>query len=216
MIVLKNIHIILFSIIICSHALAVEPRTKLAVQVERLKSSWLQVNDQAPEEVLAIGKVLKEWFENCAAGELEEVKKAYLPSVNKKAERDLQQIERFLEVVPDWQFSLLGVMWDGNKATAVSNVLKGLKDPSAIISGPVVWIYHLNKVDGQWRLANNVAGERLEKFQQYVAQSKEKNPNLNMWFNHSYSSLLQETNVLKDKAEVCGSWRSCSSSWEAT
>ena len=93
MIVLKNIHIILFSIIICSHALAVEPRTKLAVQVERLKSSWLQVNDQAPEEVLAIGKVLKEWFENCAAGELEEVKKAYLPSVNKKAERDLQQIE---------------------------------------------------------------------------------------------------------------------------
>jgi len=209
MIVLKNIHIILFSIIICSHALAVEPRTKLAVQVERLKSSWLQVDDQAPEEVLAIGKVLKEWFENCAAGELEEVKKAYLPSVNKKAERDLQQIERFLEVVPDWQFSLLGVMWDGNKATAVSNVLKGLKDPSAIISGPVVWICHLKKLDGQWWLANNVAGERLEKFQQYVAQSKEKNPNLNMWLNRSYSSLLQETNVLKDKAEAFekGEWK---------
>ncbi|MHC4756510.1 MAG: SecDF P1 head subdomain-containing protein, partial [Planctomycetota bacterium] len=34
MIVLKNIAIILFSIIICSHALTVEPRTKPAVQVE--------------------------------------------------------------------------------------------------------------------------------------------------------------------------------------
>ncbi len=51
MIVLKNIPIILFSIIICSHALAVEPRTKPAVQVEGEESEspvWITFLPKSP------------------------------------------------------------------------------------------------------------------------------------------------------------------------
>ena len=44
MIVLKNIPIILFSLIICSHALAVEPRTKPAVQVEGERADFESIS----------------------------------------------------------------------------------------------------------------------------------------------------------------------------
>ena len=44
MIVWKNIPIILFSIIICSHALAIEPRTKSAVQVEGERADFESIS----------------------------------------------------------------------------------------------------------------------------------------------------------------------------
>ncbi len=58
MTVLKSIPIILFSITICSHALAVEPRTKSDVQVEggegTIKGPWWQVSTKDANTGLVI------------------------------------------------------------------------------------------------------------------------------------------------------------------
>jgi len=113
----------------------------------------------APEEVRAIGKVLKEWFESCAAGDLEKVKKAYLPSKSNNAKHDLQRMKQLLEVAPNWQFSLLGLMWDENGAKAVSHKIS---HPGA--DSPLVFVWQLKKFEGQWRIADQFGGGQLNEF----------------------------------------------------
>ncbi|MHC4397012.1 MAG: hypothetical protein ACYS1A_15320 [Planctomycetota bacterium] len=165
-----------------------------AVEVEGEKSSWVQLND-ATDEVQAIDRVLKKWFDACRANDFERAKKVHLPE---KAEQSFKEMERLLEIVPDEPFTILTVIGDDKAA----HVAVGTQDGTVFFGEPVVIGLGLKEFDGQWRVVS-AGGTRFERLQQFIKQSKENNPNIKIWLSDSYSKLASQTDtILKNKAEA--------------
>jgi len=67
-------------------------------------------------------------------------------------------MKQLLEVAPNWQFSLLGLMWDENGA----KVSHKISHPGA--DSPLVFVWQLKKFEGQWRIADEFGGGQLNEF----------------------------------------------------
>ncbi len=168
------------------------------VQVEGPKSSWLQVDDQAPEEVLAIGKVLKKWFDACLKDDFEQAKKIHHPERIDEAEHDFKETIRILEIVPDEPFTILTFIGDDKAAY----VAAGTQNGTVFFGEPVVIGFGFKKFEGQWRVGS-AGGTKFERLQQFITQSKENNPNIKIWPSDSYSKLASQTDtIFKKKAEA--------------
>jgi hypothetical protein len=168
------------------------------------KTDILDQLGDAPEEVRAIGKVLKEWFESCAAGDLERVKDTFVPNNRSKAEEELKEMRQFLAMAPGWQFSPMVIRMGDSRAEAMSHDFVISAEVPEYSGDPIVIIVQLMKVDGQWGILG-WSGDSLRSISH--AHFQRKYPQSRIWFDKSIPEWLkpdQQTDVDVDIEELKG------------
>jgi hypothetical protein len=141
----------------------------------------------APQEVQAIGKILKEWFDAYLADEPGRARQTYLPSKRDGTERDLQQLKRLLEVAPGWQYQPMVIMAGGSEAKAVSGKME-ISQPEA--SDAAILIVHLQRVEGQWGILYWSANA-LRAVPDFYPQFRRKYPDALIWFDETIDEWLK-------------------------
>ena len=159
-----------------------------------LKDNTRQRVDSGPEDVRAIGGVLKKWFEAYLADEPGLAKQTYLPRKHNRVERDLQQLKRLLEAAPKWRFRPMVIMAGGVEGKAISS---GIEVPGPAGSDAAVLIVHLQKVAGQWYILYWSA-DVLRAVPDFYPHFRRKYPGALIWFDETVDQWLrpdQETEI---------------------
>ena len=174
------------------------PSDNAVVPVEVAKET---VRDK-PDEVLAIDELLQRWFDACLAGDLESMRRAYSPDYQLVG-RDMEEMNELLGMNPDWQFSLLSVMWDQGEAMAVSGALKQ-GDPK--VGEPMILVWGLKKSDGVWVIAD-IDLEEMEGLQIENSRFMQDHPDAQVWFDNpdlNAPKMRQKTDAQVEGEEIWG------------
>jgi len=141
----------------------------------------------APQEVQAIGKILKEWFDAYLADEPGRARQTYLPSKRDGVERDLQQLKQLLEVSPGWRFWPMVIMAGGAEAQAISG---RIEMHQAGLTDAAILIVHLKKAAGQWGILYWSA-DVLRAMPDFYPRFRRKHPDALIWFDETIDKWLR-------------------------
>jgi len=156
---------------------------------------------EAPQEVQAAGRVAQEWFEAYLADEPERAKEAYHPSRREQVERNLQQLNKLLEVAPEWRFRPMVIMVAGWEAKVISCPMD--------VSNASVLIVHIRKDEGKWWILY-WSVDVLRNLPEFYPQFRRKYPDALIWFDETVEDWLrpqQDTEIDIDIGEIF-SWPS--------
>ncbi len=150
------------------------------------ESGWGQLA-KAPAEVQATGGIVQRWFEAYLANDLAHAKELYVPSKREKAEQDLQQLKKLLEVAPGWRYQPMVMMVGGSEAKAISGPME--------INGPgtgaaAVLIVHLKNVEGEWQILY-WSTDALRMVPGFYPQFRRRHPSALIWFDETIEDWLK-------------------------
>jgi len=159
------------------------------------ESGWERLAG-APQEVQKAGRVAEKWFEAYLADEVERAAQMYHPTRREQAGRNLQQLNKLLEVVSRWRFRPMVIMVGGAEAKVISSPMD--------ISDASVLIVHLSKDGGQWGILYWSA-DSLRQVPGFYPQFRRKYPGAVIWFDEKIADWLkprQNTEIDIDIVEL--------------
>jgi hypothetical protein len=141
----------------------------------------------AGEDVQVTGEIVKEWFEAYLANDLDRAKEMYVPSRREKAEHNLEQMKKLLEVVPGWRFRPMVIMVAGWEAKVISGVIN-VSEPGA--GAASVLIVHLKKEEAKWGILHWSA-DAIRQVPGFYPQFQRKYPGALIWFDETVDDWLK-------------------------
>ncbi|HIJ67382.1 MAG TPA: hypothetical protein HPP87_03780 [Planctomycetes bacterium] len=159
------------------------------------ESGWERLAG-APQEVQKAGRVVEKWFEAYLTDDSQRAKEMYHPTRREQAGRNLQQLNKLLEVVNRWRFRPMVIMVSGAESKVISSPMD--------ISDASVLIVHLRKEKGEWWILY-WSVDALRQVPGFYPQFRRKYPKAVIWFDEKIDDWLKplkKTEIDIDIAEL--------------